>query len=82
MKTRAQLDAALDQLADMLPPWLARLRHEAQFWPQFTALAQGILDDADARDRPHVVQRIEAMLAAHGKEPAGWAPGPSGKRGS
>jgi hypothetical protein len=67
MKSRAQLDADLDRLAAMLPPWLQHLRHEAQFWPQFEALAQDILRDAAHHDRDHVQQRLDAMLVAHGK---------------
>lgn len=67
MKSRAQLDADLDRLAAMLPPWLQHLRHEAQFWPQFEALAQDILRDAAHHDRHHVQQRLDAMLVAHGK---------------
>nr|WP_298120467.1 hypothetical protein [uncultured Pseudoxanthomonas sp.] len=71
MKSRAQLDADLARLADMLPPWLQHLRHEAQFWPQFEALAQDILRDAAHHDRDHVQQRLDAMLAAHGKAAPG-----------
>jgi hypothetical protein len=37
-------------------------RHDAQFWPQFNALAQQILQHAEADDRPHVLQRLDAML--------------------
>jgi hypothetical protein len=77
MKTRAQLDACLDQLAAMLPPWLDKLRHEAQFWPHFGVLAQEILDEAEETDRVHVIQRIRAILAAHGQDPAGWEPSPA-----
>ena len=62
MNSRAQLDAQLDQLAQMLPPWLEKLRHDAQFWPQFNALAQQILQHAEADDRPNVLQRLDAML--------------------
>jgi hypothetical protein len=56
------LDAALDHLAGMLPPWLARLRHPAQFWPQFDALAREILEQADASERPYVLRRLQEML--------------------
>lgn len=69
MKTRRQLDAELDRLARMLPPWLERLRHPAQFWPQFDALAQEILADAGAGDRIHVLQRLRAMPVDNGVEP-------------
>lgn len=69
MKTRRQLDAELERLARMLPPWLERLRHPAQFWPQFDALAQEILADAGADDRIHALQRLHAMLVDNGVEP-------------
>lgn len=74
MKNRAQLDAELDHLAGMLPHWLPRLRHAAQFWPQFNALARPIMDSATTVDRAHVLQRLEEMLVAHGVEP--WPTGP------
>jgi len=65
MSTRAQLDAELDRLARMLPPWLETLRREVLFWPQFDALAQRILDHAGEHDRLHVRQRLDAMLIAN-----------------
>lgn len=65
LSARVLLDARLDCLAGMLSPWLEKLRHPAQFWPQFDALAQQILDRADDGDRAHVLQRLDAMLAAH-----------------
>jgi len=66
MSTRASLDAELDRLAAMLPPWRQTLRHEAQFWPQFTALAQEILAQANPDEERHVRQRLDAMLAENG----------------
>ena len=68
VKTWAALDRELDRLAGMLSPWLARLRHPAQFWPQFDALADRIRDGASMADRAHVAQRLDAMLAAHGMD--------------
>lgn len=65
MKSPAQLDAELDRLAEMLPPWLQHLRHEAQFWPQFEALADAIVKASRPEDLAHVHARLEAMLAAH-----------------
>ena len=65
MKPRAQLDAELDRLAVMLPPWLEHLRHEAQFWPQFNALAKEILDQAADEDIPYVQGRLDFMLKTH-----------------
>jgi hypothetical protein len=66
---RARLDADLDALECMLPPWREKLRDEAQFWPQFTALADGILANAAAADLDHARQRIADMLAKHGLVP-------------
>lgn len=66
MNTRAQLDSELDELQAMLPPWREKLRHEAQFWPQFKALANAILSRATTPgDREHGQRRITAMLAAN-----------------
>lgn len=68
MSTRAQLDEELDGLAGMLPPWLGTVRREVLFWPQFDALAQRILDHAGERDKPHVRQRLDAMLIENGMD--------------
>ncbi|SFV30662.1 MULTISPECIES: hypothetical protein [unclassified Pseudoxanthomonas] len=65
MKPRAQLDAELDRLAAMMPHWLRHLRHEAQFWPQFNALAKEILDQAADEDIPYVQGRLDLMLKTH-----------------
>lgn len=66
MMSTAQLDAELDRLAGMLPHWLEKARHRAQFWPQFHALAIGILAQAEEADRPRVQHRLDAMLIEHG----------------
>lgn len=65
MKPRMQLDAELDRLAVMLPPWLQHIRHEAQFWPQFNALAKEILDQAGDEDIEHVEGRLDFILKTH-----------------
>lgn len=62
---RASLVRELDRLAAMLAPWLIRLRHPAQFWPQFDALARGILAQAQAKDRAYVEDRLLRMLGEH-----------------
>lgn len=63
MTTREQLDAELDRLQSMLPVWREKLRHEAQFWPQFNVLSEEILARTDTADRAYARQRIEAMIA-------------------
>jgi len=73
MNGRERLNSELERLADMLPEWRERLRHEAQFWPQFTALAEEILAIADPEDREYAQQRIDDMLATHGLRPDGSA---------
>lgn len=62
---RDRLDADLENLERMLPLWREKLRHEAQFWPQFDALAQEIMARADPADRSYVQERIDGMLARH-----------------
>ena len=62
---RDRLEAELENLERMLPLWRESLRHEAQFWPQFDALAQEILAHADPQDREYTQRRIDAMLAIH-----------------
>ncbi|HEY1035487.1 MAG TPA: hypothetical protein VGE09_10945 [Pseudoxanthomonas sp.] len=67
MKSRVQLDTELDRLAAMMPSWLQHLRHEAQFWPQFNALAKEILDQAADEDTQYVQGRLDAMLMVHAR---------------
>ncbi|WP_246197344.1 hypothetical protein [Pseudoxanthomonas sacheonensis] len=62
---RDRLDAELENLERMLPLWREKLRHEAQFWPQFDVLAQEILARADPQDRQYAQLRIDAMLTKH-----------------
>lgn len=62
---RDRLDADLENLERMLPPWREKLRHEAQFWPQFDVLAREILARADPQDRQYAQHRIDAMLTKH-----------------
>lgn len=62
---RDRLDADLENLERMLPLWREKLRHEAQFRPQFDALAEEILARADPQDRAYAQQRIDAMLTKH-----------------
>ncbi|SDR08339.1 hypothetical protein SAMN05216569_2998 [Pseudoxanthomonas sp. CF125] len=59
---RDRLEADLENLERMLPVWREKLRHEAQFWPQFDALAQEILARADPQDRRYAQLRIDTML--------------------
>ena len=69
MDRRLQLEAELENLERMLPHWRGKLRHEAQFWPQFDVLAKEILALADPADRDYAQHRLDAMLAVHGLKP-------------
>ena len=76
MDTRLQLEAELENLERMLPHWREKLRHEAQFWPQFDVLAKEILARAEPAQRDYAQQRLDAMLAQHGLNPGGDRPRP------
>ena len=69
MDARLRLEAELENLERMLPPWREQLRHEAQFWPQYDVLASEILARAEPADRDYAQQRLGAMLAQHGLNP-------------
>jgi len=69
MDARLRLEAELENLERMLPHWRGKLRHEAQFWPQFDVLAKEILARADPADRDYAQQRLDAMLVEHGLKP-------------
>lgn len=66
MSTRESLDRQLQELGDMLPDWLEKLRHPSQFWPQFDALSQSILDDCSEEDVPYVQRKLDLLLQRHG----------------
>jgi predicted NAD/FAD-binding protein len=66
MSTREELDLELKKLGEMLPIWLEKLRHPAEFWPQFDALAQAILDNSSEADASYVRRRLELLLQRHG----------------
>nr|WP_219339854.1 hypothetical protein [Luteimonas salinisoli] len=55
----------------MLPTWLEKLRHPAQFAPQFEALAGRILAQAHPDDLARAHARIAAMLATQRPHDAG-----------
>jgi hypothetical protein len=76
MSTREELDLELEKLGGMLPIWLEKLRHPAEFWPQFDALAQAILDNCSEADEAHVRRRLELLLQQHGlrRQPDSSAP--------
>ncbi len=65
MNARVRLEAELENLERMLPLWREKLRHEAQFRPQFDALAGEIVSRAAPEDVAYARQRIAMMLAKH-----------------
>lgn len=66
MSLRHEIQAQLDALAEVLDHWVARVRHPAQFWPQFEVLAAEILDQCARTERDEVRAGIEAILRDHG----------------
>ncbi len=73
MSLRPEIQVQLDALGDMLVHWLDQVRHPAQFWPQFEALAAEILDQCEHAERDQAHAHIHAMLKRHALElPAGY----------
>jgi hypothetical protein len=69
MRTRLELDAALDDLERRLPDLIAEHPDSADFWPEFAGIADEITDSAGAVDFDQVHARIDAILRAHGLAP-------------
>lgn len=67
MRTRRELDAALDALALQLPDMIAANPDDADFWSEFACVADDIADNAGANDCDYVHERITAMLNVCGK---------------
>lgn len=68
MSLRPEMQVQLDALAEMLHHWVARVRHPAQFWPQFEVLAAEILDQCGHTEKEQVRALIQTMLRGHGLE--------------
>lgn len=68
MSIRPGIHVQLESLADKLDHWVARVRHPAQFWPQFETLAAEILDQCAPAERDQVRARLQDMLGRHGLE--------------
>jgi hypothetical protein len=64
-KTRAQLQAMLDDLAQAMPQIL---NTGSDFWCEFAAWADPIQDAAEPDQADFVDHRIGAILRMHGKE--------------
>ena len=66
MTTQEQLTKMLDELEARLPHMIAEHPDDADFWPEFAGAADDIEDQAGDH-RPMVIERINAMLAEHGR---------------
>lgn len=69
---RPEIQVQLDALADMLAHWVARVRHPAQFWPQFEVLVAEILDQCAHTERDQVRACIQIILKGHGLALPPW----------
>ena len=69
MSLRPELQVQLDALAEKLDHWVARVRHPAQFWPQFETLASEILEQCGEAERDRVQACIQTLLNGHGLTP-------------
>jgi hypothetical protein len=61
------LNRRLDRLAAQLPQLIADYPDEGDFWMAFAGLAEAIEYKADEHTYPHVMQRINRMLAENGR---------------
>jgi hypothetical protein len=57
-----EAEAKWRNLVDMLPEWLSRVRHPAQFWPQFHALVDEIEAKCGPQERMELRTRIEELV--------------------
>jgi hypothetical protein len=69
MKTRAELDAALDQLQAKLPAMIAE-HDEATIMDAFADAMEAIEKDTAADDAEHLFSRTQCMLRDAGLIPA------------
>lgn len=69
---RAEIQVQLDALGEMLDHWVARVRHPAQFWPQFEMMAGEIMDQCADPERGQARACIQAMLERHALELPSW----------
>lgn len=65
--TIAELDTLLDGLQARLPQMLEDHPSDGDFWMAFADAAEVIEYKTDEHTSGHVVQRINAMLAEHGR---------------
>lgn len=68
MSLQPHNEARWRALVDMLPDWLSRARHPAQFWPQFIALVREIELDCTAHELAEIRQRTQSLVQHHGLE--------------
>ncbi len=68
MSLRPEVQVQLDALAEMLHHWVPRVRHPAQFWPQFEVLAEEVLEQCAHTEKEQVRALMQTMLSGHGME--------------
>lgn len=61
------LNSLLDALQARLPRLIAEHPLDSDFWVAFAREAEAIEDQSDEHTCEHVMQRISAMLAEHGR---------------
>ena len=72
MNVRPDIQVQLDALEEKLVHWVARVRHPAQFWPQFEVLAGEIVDQCERSEREQVRASIQSMLNRLAPELPPW----------
>ncbi|MGH8467345.1 MAG: hypothetical protein ACRESP_12585 [Pseudomonas sp.] len=77
---RPEIQVQLEALEEKLVHWLARVRHPAQFWPQFEVLAAEILEQCTTAERRTARAHIQAMLERLAPELPPWQERGEGSR--
>lgn len=54
-------------LVDALPEWTSRVRHPAQFWPQFHALVHEMEAECDPRELAELRSRVKDLVDTLGE---------------
>ncbi|CAN7188209.1 hypothetical protein LJR168_000450 [Pseudoxanthomonas sp. LjRoot168] len=66
MALRPTTEAKWRNLVDALPEWTSRVRHPAQFWPQFHALVHEMERECGPRELAELRDRVRALVASLG----------------
>lgn len=59
---RPATEAKWRNLVDVIPVWKSRVRHPAQFWPQFHALVREMEMECDPQEAVELDARVKELV--------------------